>query len=109
MGALLDRADLKMALAAVAYYRRAHILSKRPIPPAADRLAAHLEQALSACGQEDVARQSDWLSTEQLAQRLNCSTRTARRIATRIGRRAGRDWLVPADALTQEENGDGVA
>ena len=49
---MLDPVDLKMALAAVSYYRRAHILSRRPVPPAADRLAEHLKQELSARGQE---------------------------------------------------------
>jgi hypothetical protein len=35
-----------MALAAVSYYRRAHILTKRPVPPAADVLAEHSVSAL---------------------------------------------------------------
>jgi hypothetical protein len=95
-----------VALAAVSYYRRAHILGKRPIPPAADSLADHLEQALSVSGQEPVAAQPDWLSTRQAARLLGCSDRTARRIAVRVGRRVGRDWLIPADALPREEDGD---
>jgi hypothetical protein len=96
-------------LVALEYYRRAHLLSKRPIPPAADRLAEHLERALSAGGQEPVAAQPDWLSTRQAAGRLRCSDRTARRIAERLGRKVGREWLIPADALPEEDEGDVVA
>jgi hypothetical protein len=93
-----------MALAAVSYYRRAFVLSRRPVPPAADALVEHLEQALmSASGQESVASQADWLSTRQAARLLGCSERTARRMAARIGRRAGRDWIIPADALPQRQ------
>lgn len=102
----LDRADLRMALAAVSYYRRAHILAKRPVPPAADMLAQRLEQAMAASGQEPVAPQQEWLSTRQAARLLGCSDRTARRIAARIGRRAGRDWVIPVDALPQREERD---
>ncbi|MGO9098864.1 MAG: helix-turn-helix domain-containing protein [Mycobacterium sp.] len=96
--------DLKMAIVAVAYYRRAHILSKRPVPPSADRLADHLQQTLlSANGQEMPAAQTHWLSTRQAARLLGCSDRTARRIAARVGRRIGRDWLIPADAIREED------
>lgn len=105
----LDRPDLRMALVATSWYRRAHILAKRPVPPAADRLAQHLEQALGALatnGQADGAAQPHWLTTRQVAQQLGCSDRTARRIATRIGHRIGRDWLIPADAVREEDNDD---
>jgi AraC-like DNA-binding protein len=106
----LTSADLRMALAAVSYYRRAHILSRRPVPPAADALVEHLEQALmSASGQESVAPQAEWLSTGQVARRLGCSERTARRMAPLIGRRAGRDWVISADALPQRQEDSDVA
>jgi hypothetical protein len=106
----LDRADLRMALAAVSYYRRAHILAKRPVPTAADALAEHLEQALmSASGQDDVAAQPEWLSTGQVARLLGCSERTARRIAARIGSRVGRDWVISADALPRREDNSDAA
>jgi hypothetical protein len=104
----LDRTDLEMARVALSYYRRAHILSRRAVPPAADRLADRLDLALSvsASGQEDVAAQIEWLSTRQVAQRLNCCERTAQRLAERVGRRFGRDWFIPADALPEQEGED---
>jgi hypothetical protein len=100
----LDSCDLRMALAAVSFYRQTHIHAKLPIPPAADRLADHLEQALSVNGQEDVAPQPQWITTAEFACRMGCSERTARRRAAEIGRRVGRVWLIPADALPEEEN-----
>jgi AraC-like DNA-binding protein len=100
----LDRADLKMALVAVSWYRRAFVLAKRPVPPAAERLAQHLEEALAANGQETLAAQPHWVSTKQMAQRLGCSDRTARRIAKQVGHRVGRAWIIPADALPSEED-----
>ncbi len=100
----LDRPDLRMALVAASWYRRAHILAKRPVPAAADRLAQHLEQALAANGQADRASPPQWLTTKQVAQQLGVSDRTARRIATRIGHRVGRAWLIPADALPEEND-----
>jgi hypothetical protein len=103
-----DRTDLEMARVALSYYRRAHILSRRPVPPAAERLADRLDLALSvtASGQETVGAQIEWLSTHQAAQRLNCCERTAQRLAERVGRRFGRDWFIPADALPDEEEND---
>lgn len=108
MNGPLDRTDLQMARVAVSYYRRAHELAKREVPPAADRCAEHLQEALSlsASGQEDAVPQQDWLSTGEVAQKLGCSERTARRTAKRIGRRIGRDWFIPADALPREEEDD---
>ena len=103
---MLDRTDLKMALAAVSYYQRAHILSRRPVPPAADRLKEHLEEALSARRQEPVVPQQQWLSTKEIAERRRCSQKTAQRLARRIGHQIGRDWFVLADALPQEEDRD---
>lgn len=102
----LTRADLRTAHAALCYFRRAHVLSCRPVPEAVDILAAHIEQALAANGQPEPPTPQDWLTTSQVAQRLNCSTRTALRIAKRVGHRKGRIWLVPADAV-EEDTDDG--
>ena len=104
----LDSTDLRMAAVAVEYYKRAHILSRRPVPEAAYRLSDHLSQALAVNGQGTVAPQPDWLSTGQVAERLGVSPRTARRVASRVGCRVGRTWLVPTDALpsaSEEDNG----
>lgn len=100
----LDRTDLHMARVAVAWYVRAHHLHRRPVPAAAYRLTDHLEEALSADGPDPVAPQPHWLTTAQAATRLGCSTRHARRIAQKVGRRIGRQWLIPADAVPEEED-----
>jgi hypothetical protein len=103
----LDPIDLKTALSVVGYYRRAHELSKRPVPPAADRLAANLEALdalMSSVGHEPVVAQPHWLTTAEVAARLNISQRHARRIAVRIGQRIGHQLVVPADALPTEED-----
>lgn len=97
----LDRTDLQTAAVAVEYYRRAHLLSKRPIPPAADRLAEHLRDLVSVNGQGNGTAEQHWFTTTQTAQQLQCSERTARRIARRVGRKVGRQWLIPADALPE--------
>jgi hypothetical protein len=108
----LDSTDLRMAVVAVEYYKRAHILSKRPVPEAARRLTDHLQQALAesstmaSCGHPQQGEAQQLLSTKQLAQRLGCSQRHARRTAARIGRRIGRDWLVAGDTLAEEEDHD---
>lgn len=105
----LDSTDLRMAVVAVEYYKRAHILSKRPVPEAARRLSDHLSQALTesltmaSCGHPRQGEGEQLLSTKQVAQRLHCSDRHARRLAARIGRRVGRDWLVAGDALPEED------
>ncbi len=99
----LDRTDLHMARVAVAWYVRAHHLHRRPVPPAAYRLADRLDDTLAADGHQPVVPQPHWLTTAQAATRLGCSTRQARRIAEKVGRRIGRQWLIPDDALPQEE------
>jgi hypothetical protein len=108
----LDRADLKMALVAVSWYRRAFVLAKRPIPRAADRLADHLHQALTELA-ETASRghvlegaPQEWVSTREAAQQLGCTQRHARRIAARLGHRVGRDWVIPTDALPRGEDND---
>jgi excisionase family DNA binding protein len=101
----LDDTDIRMALVAASYYRRAHILCKRPVPAAADRLINHLTH-LAANGQDSVAAQPHWLTTRQAAELLGCSDRTARRIAARVGRRVGREWLIPVDAISEERGHD---
>jgi len=95
----IDRHDLRMARVSVNYLISALTLVRKPVPPAARRLADHLDQALTACGQEPVAPQPQWVTTAEVAELLGCSPRTARRIAARVGYRAGRDWLIPIDAI----------
>jgi hypothetical protein len=99
----LDATDLKMVRVALCYYVRAHELSKRPVPPAAARLAENLEVALSVNGTEVVVPHTELLTTTQTAARLKCSERTARNIAQRVGRKIGRQWFIPADAIATED------
>ena len=99
----LDATDLKMVRVALCYYVRAHELSKRPVPPAAARLAKNLEVALAVNGTEVVVPQAQLLTTTETAARLQCCERTARNIAKRVGRKSGRQWFIPLDALSTEE------
>ena len=101
----LDATDLRMARVAVQFYIRAHVLSKCEVPPAADRLAGHLEQAVSDIGQQCGVPSQQWLTTQQVAERLGCSQRAAQRIATKCGTRFGRQLLTPADALPEDTDG----
>ena len=94
-----------MARAATAYYVRAHMLSRREVPPAALRLAGHLDLLLSDIGQAPVVPPQEWLTTQQVAERLGCSQRAAQRIATKCGTRFGRQLLTPADALPEDTDG----
>ena len=103
-GVQLDATDLHMARVAVEFYRRACLLSKREVPPAATRLAGHLEQAVSEVGHAPMVPPQEWLTTQQIAQRLGCSQRHAQRIAAKYGTRHGWTWLVPADALALPED-----
>ena len=100
----LDATDLKMVRVALCYYVRAHELSKRPVPPAAVRLAEHLEQAVADDGHTSVVAQPQWITTNEAATRLGQSERTARRIAQRCGHKIGRTWFIPADALPTTED-----
>lgn len=99
----LDDTDLKMVRVALCYYVRAHELSKRPVPPAAARLAAHLEHAVADDGHTSVMPQPQWITTTEAAARLGQSERTARRIAQRCGHKIGRTWFIPADAIATED------
>jgi AraC-like DNA-binding protein len=104
---MLDKTDLKMAVVAANYYRNVWEASPtREVPPAVDRLLAHLHREMSASGQELVVAQQEWLSTREVADRRGCSEKTAQRLARRIGRRFGRDWFVLADALPEVEEND---
>lgn len=99
----LDRTDLATALVAANYYTRAFALIKRPVPDAALRLIDHLHQAMSSSGHPQQVSAEKWITTTQLAERRGCSTRQARRIAQQIGHRIGNRWLIPADAVEQQE------
>lgn len=99
----LDRTDIRTALAAVTYCRHAHILSKRPVPEAADRLAANLRALMSADGHEQVVPQPNWLTADDAAIRLNICPRHARRIAPNIGgQKVNGRWWIPESSLPED-------
>lgn len=104
-GAMLDSTDLRMALVAVKYYLRAHQLAQRTPDLAAFRLAHHLEDTImSVDGHDPVGAQQHLLTVKQLAEHTGVSERHARRIASRVGRKIGRQWLTPVDAVTVRTN-----
>ena len=55
--------------------------------------------ALAAVGHSESCVPAQWLSTREIAKRLGCSTRQARRIAQKIGRQIGTDWFIAEDSL----------
>ena len=100
----LDRADIRTALTAVEFWRSVHRFSRVPVPPALDRVADNLLQAMVAFKrQEDVVPQEQWLTTAEVADRMQCSASTALRLARRHGHRVGRQWFTPATALPMED------
>jgi AraC-like DNA-binding protein len=99
-----DHLDIRTALAALRFYRRAHEESRLPIPPALDRVADNLTALMAVNGQSDNTSQQDWLTTDQIAERLHCSERTARRKAAEVGKKIRRQWMAPADALPTTED-----
>jgi hypothetical protein len=99
----LDPLDIRTALAAVEFWRSAHRLSRVPVPPALDRAADNLTTLMAVNGQCQNASQQDWLTTDQIAERLRCSVRTARRVAAEVGKKVGRQWMAPAEALPSED------
>jgi len=101
---VLDRIDLRMARVAINYFVAVHREMKKAVPPAAIRLAEHLDDALASRGQDAVPSRPDFLTTKQVAERLGCSHRTARRIAQTIGHRVGRDWLINPESLPEQDN-----
>ncbi len=98
----LDAADLKMARVCVNYYISVLRHMKRDVPPPALRLLDHVN-AVAEIGQEPVAAQQQWLTTGEVAQRRGCSKRTAQRIAERVGHKVGHIWIIPADAIEEDD------
>jgi hypothetical protein len=100
---VLSGPSLAAALQAVRIAARQRGLNG--VRPSADwgQLVEAFTTALSADGREPVAAQQEWVSTRQAATILGCSERQARRIAAQVGHRVGRQWLIPKDALPEED------
>lgn len=99
---MIDRVDLETFRVALLWIRRHRELHRQPPSAAIDRALAaldHLTCALAANGQAPQPDTGNWLTTAEVAERMGCSQRQARRIAADLGTRIGRQWLIPADRL----------
>ena len=98
----LDRTDLETCRVGLLWIRRHRELHRQPASLAIQRAIERLDEtlAMSASGPEDEAAQQNWITTRLYAERWGCTTRHARRIAPLLGgRKDGRDWLIPEEAL----------
>ena len=96
----LDDTDRHTIAVALEWIRRHRALHHQPPAPAIDRALRHLlTSTMAANGQAHQADSQELLTTTEVAQKLRCSRRHARRIAARLGTRHGHQWLVPADRL----------
>ena len=96
---MIDRIDLETCRVGLLWIRRHRELHRQPPSAAIERALAHL--SVSANGRDDGAPHADWITTAELAARLGCSQRHARRLAARIGARVGRQWLIPPEVLEE--------
>lgn len=94
---LLDDTDLRNCRLGLRWIQRFRELHGQPEHPAYARALAHLDTELgSACATEPPAVKHNWMTTKQVAERLGCSQRYVRRIATKLGAvKTGRDWRFP--------------
>ena len=97
----LDGTDLHVLAVALLWIRRHRELHRQPPSPSIERALDHLTSAMAANGQAAQPDPQELLTTAEVAKRVGCSTRQARRIAARIGSRHGHQWLVPADRLEE--------
>jgi Helix-turn-helix domain len=97
-----DDDDLEMAYKCAAAQIRSCQLGGRPIPPTLRRFYDRVDLAIrcmSATGQETDSggqqlEQDDWITTPEVAAIVNCSARTAQRLAEReLGEKHGGRWL----------------
>lgn len=82
--------------------------ARNGLPPSRD--LARLADALAAPGQTDSADepagQGDYVTTDQAADLLHCSPRTARRLAPALGGRlVGGRWLLDRQAVAEHKEG----
>ena len=103
---------LRLTLTAVMVAERALRLRGSADTDAHRVLAAALKSALSACPATDIpapaGAQTDsqrWLSTEEVAEMLDCTPRSARRLAPLLdGQKSGR-WFIPERAVLEHIEG----
>ncbi len=95
----LDDTDLHAIAVALLWIRRHRELHRQTPSPSIERALDHLTSTMAANGQAAQPNPRELLTTAEVAQRVGCSTRQARRIAARYGTRHGHMWLTPADRL----------
>lgn len=98
---MLDDLDHHAIAVALLWIQRHRELHRQPPSPSIERALGHLTCAMAANGQPAQHHPREWLTTSEVAQRVGCSKRTARRIAARHGTRHGHIWLTPADRLEE--------
>lgn len=103
----VDPRPLKVAAEAVRMV--CEVLAARREPTSAfDNALSEIEAALTTSDNGSPAappRNDDWVDTAEAAKLLGCGERWARDIAPRIGgQKIGGRWLIPKDALPQEED-----
>ena len=101
----MDRIALLTSQSALLAVRESVVL-RHGSTAAFDRALASIREALatSANGSpKETTRNDGWVDTAEAAKVMNCSPRWAREIAKRIGIQKGGIWLIPKDALPQEE------
>lgn len=107
-GVVVDGDDLRLLGAAVAELQRARRRNALPPLPRLDVLA----RALAVSGQSDSAEapepetEPDVIDVTEAARLLDCSPRTARRLAPRLGGRlVGGRWVVDRFATLEHKEG----
>ena len=105
---------LRVAFTAVTVAERALRLRGSADTDAHRVLAGALKSAMSACPRPDSPTpavpqtETRWLTTEETAEMLDCTTRTARRLAPLLdGQKSGR-WFIPERAVLEHIEG-GIA
>jgi hypothetical protein len=85
---------------------QAHTRLEHPFRPTLDellrRIETELSNALHSCASETevVAVLENWVTTAEAAKRLGCSPQWVRKRAEELGgRKHGRDWQIPEEAL----------
>ncbi len=101
----LDRTDLEVIYDIIRTHLRGHAPDLR-----AFRIADRLETVLTADTSDNGSRpevpcQTQYVDTAQASELLGTSERWARDLAPRIGgRKIGGRWLIPRDALPEDED-----
>ena len=99
---MLDDTGLRACVQGLLWIRRHRELHRQPPSPAIERALTHLTSTMAANGQAAQPNPRELLTTAEVAKRVGCSKRQARRIAARIGTRHGHQWLTPADRLEED-------